>query len=152
MTIAANAAMAGPPGVTKIAKTRASPEQRARTRQVLDLLRVRYPAFFPELGPGVRLQPLAVGIAKDLAAALGDEVSPKDLKHALLAWCLGGRYLRALTQPGAVRMDLAGDVVPVTAEQAEFARCKLAQFEARRSGSFDAAESVRADDPATVRP
>ena len=119
---------------------------------MLDLLRVRYPALFPELGPGVRLHLLAVGIAKDLAVALGDEVSPQDLKRALLAWCVGGRYLRALTQPRAVRMDLAGDVVPVTAEQAEFAHRKLAQFEARRSGNFEAAEPVRANDPATARP
>ena len=111
-----------------------SPEQRARTREVLDLLAARYPALFPALGPGVRLAPLAVGVAKDLAAALEGEVSARELKPALLAWCLGGRYLRALTRPGAVRTNLAGEVVgPVTPEQAELARQMLDRLEARKA-------------------
>lgn len=120
---------------------RPTPEQRARVIEVLGLLGRRYPHLFPAYGSPVRPPPLAIGISKEVAAALTDEVSEGELKQAFRAWCGSPRYLKALTAPGAMRCNLAGEAVePVHGEAAERAAARLAALNARRSKPIDKAE------------
>ena len=122
---------------------RQTPEHRARINEVLSLLGNRYPQLFPLLGARARPPPLAVGIAKDVAAALGGEVSEGELKHAFRVWCGSPRYLKALTAPRAVRRNLEGNAVgPVHAEAVEQAGARLAAFNARKTPSTGTAEAA----------
>lgn len=120
---------------------RTTPEQRARVIEVLGLLGRRYPYLFPAYGSPVRPPPLAIGISKAVAAALDDEVSEGELKQAFRAWCGSPRYLKALTAPGAMRHNLAGEAVePVHGEAAERAAARLAALNARRFNPTGKAE------------
>ena len=71
--------------------------------------------------------PLSVGIFDQLAAELGLECSPRQLRRALGRWTGHGRYLERLAAPGALRVDLDGQPgEPVSAEHRAHALARLA--------------------------
>jgi ProP effector len=94
-----------------------------KNRAALTLLAERFPQTFPA-DPKQR-RPLKVGIADDLAAALGGVISRRQLAFALAGYCDSVAYLKNCTI-GAERVDLAGNAVgTVTATQAAHASAKL---------------------------
>jgi ProP effector len=79
-----------------------------------------------------RRRPLRVGIYEDIVAKVGDSIAPDDIKHALRAYTRNIGYLRAMAQPGAMRIDIEGDPVDaVTPEQAASAAKGVAAHWAR---------------------
>jgi ProP effector len=87
----------------------------------------RFPAAFA-INPRYR-QPLKIGIHYDIAAALSDTVTPREVSDALRMYTSSSRYLKALVA-GADRVDLNGmPTGTVTAEHADIAK---AQYEQRR--------------------
>ena len=105
----------------------------AAGRAALELLSERWPKVFrswPQ--PPV---PLKIGIRNDIAAALGESVTPVALTAALNRWCRSLAYLKAIAQVGAVRVDLQGQPAgSVTPEEAALARNeRMAKFGARNA-------------------
>src|SRR5512144_1769984 len=65
------------------------------------------PTFFP---PGAAVQPLKIGIADDLCAALPPGLTPGQIRRFLGWYVNRPAYLKALAR-GAGRIDLTGAVV-----------------------------------------
>jgi hypothetical protein len=77
-------------------------------------------------------RPLAIGIHRQLVALRPPGMSTRALREALSRWTNHPAYLRALTAPGAMRVDLDGTPVsPVTPEQQQRAIAQLAQCKGR---------------------
>jgi ProP effector len=72
---------------------------------VIKLLSEKFPAAFSCVDRERR--PLKIGIHLDILAALGDAVTPDELRHALRIYT-SNRFYRAQLQVGATRIDLAG--------------------------------------------
>jgi sRNA-binding protein len=82
-------------------------------------LLARYPAAFRAAGAEVR--PLKIGIDRDLQQAL--DVDPAVLRTVLRGYTRRRAYRAALAAPGAMRVDLAGQLVePVTPAHQQWAR------------------------------
>ncbi len=78
-----------------------------------------------------RRRPLAIRIRNQLIAKAA--ITPEELKLALQSYCGSDGYLRAMSRPGAQRIDLEGNPVgAVTPEQAAGAAKGLAARLARR--------------------
>jgi len=101
-----------------------------RLSAVLDLIGILaegFPGCFA-VNPSYR-RPLKIGIHHDIAAQLGDTISPRVISDALRIYTSSSRYLKALVA-GAERIDLNGmSAGTVTADQADIAK---AQYEQRR--------------------
>jgi ProP effector len=101
-----------------------------RLTAALDLigtLAETFPATFAT-NPRYR-QPLKIGIHHDIAAQLGDTISPRVISDALRVYVSNPRYFKTLVA-GADRVDLNGmPAGMVTAEHADIAK---AQYEQRR--------------------
>src|SRR5262245_20767396 len=80
---------------------------RAAIGTVIALLCDRFPACFVLFER--RRRPLKLAIYRDIAAALGDTIDGRVLRHALGAYVVNAGYLRAL-RAGVARVDLAGNV------------------------------------------
>ena len=92
-----------------------SPAVQALARTLL----ARYPAAFRAEGAEVR--PLKIGIDRDLQQAL--DVDPAVLRTVLGGYTRRRAYRAALAAPGAMRVDLAGQLVePVTPAHQQWAR------------------------------
>jgi ProP effector len=88
------------------------------------LLCDRFPQTFDRNGP----RPLKVGVYRDVLAALGQAVRPRDLQSALRAYTSNAGYLRVLVA-GACRIDLDGKPAgTVTPEDETVAKARLAEF------------------------
>lgn len=109
------------------------PNYRVRTQHVQAFLKARYPDLF-----GPQPKPLAIGIHHVLLARHPD-LDVSALKNAIALRCRWHQYLKALTQPGAMRYALDGNPAgEVTAEQAEAARTRLAQRKAAKKAKAKA--------------
>jgi|GraSoiStandDraft_47_1057283.scaffolds.fasta_scaffold248263_2 RNA chaperone ProQ/FINO-like protein len=84
------------------------------SKDVIGLLANKFPAAFSCVDRERR--PLKIGIHYDILAALGDAVTPDELKHALRVYTANSFY-RAQLRPGVTRIDLAGKPAGVVAEQ-----------------------------------
>lgn len=81
-----------------------------------------------------RRRPLKVGIHHDIRTLVGDELDRKLLTAALRLYTGNPFYLRALIEPGAVRVDLSGNPVgEVSPEDQQQARERFAMVMARIS-------------------
>jgi sRNA-binding protein len=92
---------------------------------VIELCAEAWPqAFF--INPQ-RRKPLKVGIHHDILALTGDTLDPQLLSGAMRVYCSNLSYLGALTGPGAIRLDLAGNPAGhVTDDERERARTQFA--------------------------
>jgi sRNA-binding protein len=64
-------------------------------------------------------KPLQVGIRDQIIARIGDVITPDELGRTLRAYTRNIGYLRAMAQPGAMRIDIEGNPVEaVTPKQA----------------------------------
>ena len=86
------------PEAARAAKKAAARERNNRVRGILE---ARYPRLFGFA------QPLAVGIDKQITAALGDEITAKDLSGFLGYWTHRAEYQAALAR-GERRQNLDG--------------------------------------------
>lgn len=113
-----------------------TPTQASRTTAALELLAMlteRYPETFKHEGEPPR--PLAIGIGTRLAAELGLE--PDVVNTAMRLYTRRRAYQQALAQPGALRVDLAGQPTePVTPEHQTAARAPRSP-QATRPGQAD---------------
>ena len=101
-----------------------------RLAAALDLVCIlakRFPAAFA-IKPSYR-RPLKIGIHHDIAAQLGDTISPRVISDALRIYVSNSKYLKALVA-GADRVDLNG--MPASTVIAEHADIAKAQYEQRR--------------------
>jgi sRNA-binding protein len=99
-------------------------QRRARVRADLDLIATEFPDVFDRRGV-----PLAIGIHNAIATRMAGRLTPQEVVVALARWTSRAGYLRALSEPGAVRHNLDGSVAgPVSAEHQAFAVEKLAQM------------------------
>ena len=118
---------------TPIDTTAERPTFRVRVEHVQAFLKEHYPDLF-----GSDPKPLAIGI-HHVIHARHPELDLSGLKRALTLRCAWFRYLKALTQPGAMRYDLDGQPVgEVTAEQVEIARTRLAEWKATKKAKAKA--------------
>jgi ProP effector len=62
-----------------------------------------------------RRKPLAVGIRDKIIERVGDAIKPDDLAAALRSYVRNPYYLRAMAQPGAMRIDIEGNPVEAVA-------------------------------------
>ena len=110
---------------------------RLKARELLRLLRTRFPALFPAIRRA--LKPWAVGEGYRLRQVLaeaedGEQVSSQVWRAAINLWCHGNlerriAYLKCLTE-GAPRYDLHGNVSgEVSAEEAAHAAAELPERE-----------------------
>lgn len=83
-----------------------TPEEirKAANKRTHDLLRTRWPAIF------TWARPLKIGIDRDISAALGEEISRRQLRLFLAGWCRRPAYLKAL-EAGVPRVGLDGEVI-----------------------------------------
>jgi ProP effector len=93
---------------------------------LIGILAERFPACFT-VNPSYR-RPLKIGIHHDVAAALSDTVTPREVSDELRLYVSNFRYLKAL-MTDAVRVDLNGE--PAGKVTAEHAAIALAQYERR---------------------
>lgn len=127
--------------------TQARPPFRVRVEQAQALLRERYPALFVAADP----QPLKIGIHRDLLER-HPELDLSGLKRALTLHTNRFSYQKALTKPGATRVDLDGQPAgEVTAEQAEMARQRLAELKAALKAK-DRTKPAKSPAPSTPAP
>ena len=108
-------------------------EQRKRARrELLEIFRDRWPQVFPRNSRQVR--PLAIGIHRDLAAALpGHSHRQLGAVFSLFRYLAGPAYFQALLR-GGPRYDLEGNPRgEVTPEEQEQAKRDLAVFFERRN-------------------
>lgn len=130
----------------------ARPPFRVRVEQAQTLLREQYPDLFGDHPP-----PLKIGIHDDLLARHPDIDRP-GLKRALALHTGRFSYQKALTKPGAARVDLDGNPAgEVTAEQAEIARQRLAELKAeadkkRKASAKSPEQATQAPTPAPTPP
>ncbi|MBE2225405.1 MAG: hypothetical protein IAF02_27970 [Anaerolineae bacterium] len=97
-------------------------------------------------------KPLAIGIHHAILAC-HPELDLSGLKRALTLRCAWFQYLKALTQPGAVRYDLDGQPAgEVTAEQVEIARTRLAEWKAAKKAKAKAKKPPKPPAPAVPVP
>ena len=126
--------------------TQARPPFRARVEQAQTLLREQYPDLFGDHPPL-----LAIGIHRDLLER-HPELDFSGLKRALTLHTGRFSYQKALTKPGATRVDLDGHPAgEVTAEQAEIARQRLAELKATLKAK-DHANAAKSPAPSTPAP
>jgi sRNA-binding protein len=119
------------------------PPFKARVEAAQNLLRERYPDLF-----GNDPKPLKIGIHLELLERHPD-LDFVGLKRALTLHCGRFAYQKALTKPGAARLDLEGQPDgEVTAEQAEIARQRLAELKA----ALKAKKATKSPAPATPAP
>jgi ProP effector len=105
-------------------------QQKQARRELLEVLRARWPQAFPRDWRQVR--PLAIGIHRDLAAALpGHSHRQIGAAFNLFRFLTGPAYFRALIK-GGPRYDLDGNPRgEVTAEEQEQAQRDLAAYQER---------------------
>ncbi len=121
----------------------ARPPFKARVEAAQSLLRERYPDLF-----GNDPKPLKIGIHLELLERHPD-LDFVGLKRALTLHCGRFAYKKALTKPGAARLDLDGQPDgEVTAEQAEIARQRLAELKA----ALKAKKATKSPAPSTPAP
>jgi ProP effector len=97
---------------------------RATNDAAIALLVERYPKTFAVYE--ARRRPLKIGIDRDLVAALGGAMTPRELGSALRCYCSNEGYLRNMLK-GAWRVDLDGNPCgAVTGEAETHARETLA--------------------------
>ncbi len=124
----------------------ARPPFRVRVEQAQTLLRERYPDLF-----GDDPKPLAIGIHRVLLER-HQELDFSGLKRALTLHTNRFSYQKALTKPGATRVDLDGQPAgEVTAEQAEMARQRLAELKAALKAK-DRTKPAKSPAPSTPAP
>ena len=86
-----------------------------RINATLQMLCEKFPAAFFVYEQ--RRKPLKIGIHHDIAARLGDEVDPKQLRLMMRQYFVN-RFYQAAVKEGAVRIDLVGQPASViTAEE-----------------------------------
>jgi ProQ/FINO family len=111
---------------------------------IIQLLAARWPRCFPPRGSGAqprarrgkldpevvwRPLPLKKGIHLDILDALNGVVSEQDLSNALGHYVRDKSYLRALTCPGAKRINLEGNpTIAVTWGESEYAYYLLMEW------------------------
>ena len=87
--------------------------QREQINQTIELLCREFPACFVQFER--RRRPLKVGIVDDIQARLGDQVDRELLRRALRFY-VGNLHYRMAQQPGAPRIDLAGNACGTVSE------------------------------------
>ncbi len=103
-------------------------QRRQQITAALDRLANTFPQTF--FVYGAHRKPLKIGIANDIAAT--GAIPPEELRWVLRSYCGATGYFRSCKE-GATRVDLAGNEAGiVTADEAEYAREKLAAVLARR--------------------
>ena len=101
----------------KVEKDTMNKQRLAAALDLIGVLAERFPACFA-VNPSYR-RPLKIGIHHDIAAQLGDTISPRVISDALRIYTSSSRYLKALVA-GAERIDLNGmSAGTVTAEHAQ---------------------------------
>jgi len=118
-----------------MAKRQISPAKKAKALALIDLLQEKYPKTFTK-NPYPKV-PLAVGTTFVLLAIRHElGVQSRDIKIALSLWCRGVRYWSALTEVGAPRYDIHGNIKgSVKENHAERARNKLEKCHSRHTVS-----------------
>jgi hypothetical protein len=121
----------------RVAQPKAPPKPPASKRQrqalaTLAIMHARWPRAFPPPGSRARLQPVAVGIHAQIAAAAPD-LTARRIDLALRAWTGRLSYLEALAK-GRPRVDINGCVVAQTTD-AERADARERLREKRRIAS-----------------
>jgi sRNA-binding protein len=112
--------------------------RKSRTMRIaqdkLDAIMARLCTAFPKsffVHEG-RRRPLKLGIHRDILAALGAEIDPKELSVALRVYTAAVHYL-GMQRTGAWRIDLHGNVAgTVTKEEAAIAQQRLAGIRKRK--------------------
>jgi ProP effector len=112
----------------KVEKGIMNTQRLAAALDLIGTLAETFPATFAT-NPRYR-QPLKIGIHHDIAAQLGDTISPRVISDALRVYVSNPRYLKTLVT-GADRVDLNG--VPIGTVTAEHADIAKAQYEQRRA-------------------
>jgi ProP effector len=116
----------------------------AEVAATIALLCEQWPKCFALLE--YRRRPLKLRIDLELQAALDGAVTPRELTHALSAYCGNVGYLRASWE-GAWRIDLAGNPVGiVTAEEAAHAKEWLTRTELKKARRAEAAAKQKAEE------
>ena len=114
-------------------------QRRQQITAALDRLANTFPQTF--FVYGAHRKPLKIGIANDIAAT--GAIPPEELRWVLRSYCGATGYFRSCKE-GATRVDLAGNEAGiVTADEAEYAREKLAAVLARRQPQPTAASHGR---------
>ena len=105
-------------------------------RFIDDVLQVKWPELFPKK-PDSKV-PLSIGFTSELLAQRRQlKTIGKVIRKAMQLWCRGWRYYKVCSEPGAERYNLAGEVCGyVSAENAEYARNKLAAWEEKTKTVF----------------
>jgi ProP effector len=128
---------------TPIETTPTRPPFKARVEAAQSLLRERYPDLF-----GNDPKPLKIGVHLELLERHPD-LDFAGLRRALTLHCGRFAYQKALTKPGAARLDLDGQPDgKVTAEQVEIARQRLAELKA----ALKAKKAAKSPAPSTPAP
>jgi ProP effector len=118
--------------------------QHTDTVATLWLLVEKFPKAFFMLE--ARRKPLKIGIYSDIADKVAGAITPEELSAALRSYTRNAPgYLRAMAQPGAMRIDLEGnEIEAVTADQAASAARAVASYWARRAERKAAARAAAA--------
>lgn len=117
---------------------------------VLNLLAAKWPKCFHLYE--MRRQPLAIGIDRDIMAALDGAVSPAELYNALRCYTGGNKVYRNRLIVGAVRIGLDGQPAGVVTEkQAAFA-AKISAQRLRRIAAKHAAKPIITTTPTPQQP
>jgi sRNA-binding protein len=81
-----------------------------------------------------RRRPLQIGIRDQILERVAGSITPEELKLALRAYTRNAGYLRAMAQPGAMRIDIEGNPVDaVTPAQSASAAKAVAAHWARQA-------------------
>lgn len=114
-----------------------SPGKKAAKKLAMNALQDRLKLMFPHLFATHPPPPLAIGIRDDIARHLAPEEA-KLLSDVLRRWCARPAYLKACAEPGAHRVDLAGNLTPVEPEQVAYARAKAKLKPPEQTAAFSA--------------
>lgn len=114
----------------------------------IDICNSLFPKTFPKRG-GAQVNPLKVGIAKELQIALaeaGHDVSMNAIRRLLTYWCSRNFYLKSFKKV-VTRIDLAGDPAgAITEDQRSIAKLTLTEradrLQAKKEIRLEASESV----------
>jgi ProP effector len=100
-----------------------------------------------------RRRPFAIGIRDQIAERVAGALTPDELKLALRAYTRNVGYLRAMAQPGAMRIDIEGNEVgAVTPAQAASAAKAVAAHWARQAARKAATRREAAPRPVHSSP
>jgi sRNA-binding protein len=118
------------------AKRTPQPNPTSPRTQAIDALEARIRATWPAAFDPASRRPLAIGTGDAIAERLElPSTSRKPLHKLMVRWCRHDRYLQALAEPGAWRIDLDGQPVElVSADHQRAAVERLEQRRRRRSG------------------